>query len=202
METIRIRAGATAWTIGPAFLPGPAGSKPAIAALDGTHLVVAYAVGIPGGDGNGSKIQVALLDVAAPGAVSGADVEALAPGTVGLDQAQPSVAVVGTSAYLAWWTGAAPGSTDGEELWLKVVAWDGAALDPSAVEVPLPRWTQARVGDQVAPALTATALPPGGAVAAGWVDFGGGVAPGEANGDVVVELIPVPMSRTAGDGGP
>jgi hypothetical protein len=52
------------------------------------------------------------------------------------------------------------------------------------------------------PPLAASTLPPGGAVVAAWDDLERDIASGEENRDLVVELTPVPVSRTGGTGGP
>jgi hypothetical protein len=203
IEQIRVHTGAMDWTVGP-FLPGPANDKPALAELDATHLLLAYSVGIDttgSGVANGSKIQVAVLDTAIAGN-QGIDLLATATAARGLAQAQPNLVVVQNSLFAAWWTAASPGSATGEELWLKPLAWNGMALDVSQAELPLPRWPQARAGDQRLPAMAASTLPPGGALVLGWDDLGKGNTSGEGNGDVVVEVAPVPLLRTAADGGP
>ena len=201
LETIQVQAGATTWTVGPAFLPGPVGSKPALTALDATHLLIVYAVGVDDTDSgvaNGSQIQVAVLDTGAPGAVSGETVPAA--DAMGPDPSQPSAVTVEGSVFVAWMTAAAPGDANGEDVWLTQVGWTGSSLELSPM--PLPRWPHARLGDQESPALAVSALPPGGALVTGWNDFGQTIAAGELNEDVVMELIPVPPLRTAGDGGP
>ena len=230
LETIRVHTGSTDWTVGPAFLPAPSGNKPALAQLDATHLLVAYTVGLApstggadagaadggakdaaadsgGGDaGPGvvtrSKIQVAVLNMAAPGTVSGVDVVAKVTTATSLSQAQPNVASVNGSPFLGWWTEGVLGDPNGEELWLKSLSWSGTSLTTSAVELSLPRWPQARVGDQRGPAMAASTLPPGGALLLGWDDFGRGIATGEDNSDVVMEVVPIPALQKAGDGGP
>ncbi len=246
LETIRVHSGATDWTVGPAFLPSPVTSKPALVELDATHLLVAYAVGlaaagadggasdaggsdggsldagirdaglhdagdaaaVDGGNANGtasapsSKIQVAILSTASPGAVTGVDITASVSSALRLSQAQPNVVNVNGSLFLAWWTAAALGDPNGEETWLKALAWNGTTLATTQAEVPLPRWPQARVGNQRSPAMAVNASAPGGALVIGWDDLGNAIAAGEGNGDVVVEMAPVPLLRTAGDGGP
>jgi hypothetical protein len=205
LETIQVQAGATSWTIGPGFLPAPVPAKPALAQLDSTHLLVVYTVGADFADSgvaNDSVIEAAVLDTAAPGAVPrGARVPALATSAL-LDQTTPAAVAVQGSVYVAWWTSAALGDPNGEELWLKGVGWNGTSLDLTRTEVPLPQWPQARLGDQEAPSLTPSVLPPGGAVVAGWNDLGGDLVSGDGQGDVVMELIPTPPLRTVGDGGP
>jgi cysteine-rich repeat protein len=227
LETIRVHAGSLDWTVGPAFLPAPTASKPALAQLDATHLIVAYTVGIAptsGGTDAGpadaaadarvdatvpdagiaaasSKIQVAVLSTGAPGTVSGTDIAGTVTGVLGLAQSQPNVATVNGSVLLAWWTDVAAGNPNGEELWLKSLTWNGTTLTTSAAELPLPRWPQARLGDQRSPAMAASPLP-SGAVLLAWDDLGRDIASGQDTSDVVLELAPVPLLRTAGDGGP
>jgi hypothetical protein len=203
VETIRVHAGSADWTVG-TFLPGPVDDKPALAQLDATHLLVAYSVGVDStgsGVASGSKIQVAVLDTGIAG-VQGVDLVAAAPEAQGLDQAQPNLAVVQGSVFAAWRTAASPGDANGEDVWLKPIPWNGITLDLTAAERPLPHWPQARAGDQRLPAMVAGTLPPGGGLFLAWDDLGKGIASGEGNGDVVVELAPVPLLRTAGDGGP
>ncbi len=201
LETIRVHTGSTDWTVGPAFLPGPAGVKPALAQLDATHLVVAYAVGLDRSDSgvvNRAKIQVVVLDAAMPGSVTGTDVPAAVSSAMGLSQSQPNVVNVGGTVFLAWWTQAALGDPNGEELWFKELGWDGTTLTTTSAEMPLPRSSAHRVGDQRSPALAASLLPPGGALVSAWDDFGKGLGPVEGDGDVVAELIPVPVLRNGG----
>jgi cysteine-rich repeat protein len=205
LETVRIKAGTAQWTVQPSFLPAPVNAKPALVALDATHLLVAYAVGLDSTDSgvaNGSKLQMAVLDAAAPTAVGGVDVPAMASGAAGLDQSQPNAVTVRGSSFLAWWTAAKPGDHNSEELWLKPLGWNGANLDLSQTEISLPRWAQARVGDQRLPGLAASTLPPGGAIVAAWDDLGRNLSAGEGSGDVVVGLVPTPVLRTGGTGGP
>jgi hypothetical protein len=204
LESIRAHTGSMDWTVGP-FLPGPANDKPALAQLDATHLALVYTVGVDAADSgvaSASKIQVAVLDMGSPGTATGVDVPATAASAVGLSQAEPSLVGVNGSFFVAWWTQALSGSASGEELWLKSLAWNGTNLDVSVTESPLPRWPQARIGDQRLPAMAASSLLPGGALILGWDDLGKAIASGEGNGDVVVEVAPVPLLRTSGDGGP
>jgi hypothetical protein len=205
MESIQVRSGSAAWSVVPAFLPAPASARPALAPLDATHWLLVYAVGVDdagAGVASGSKLQIAVLDAAAPGAVSGVDVKALGPAAAAPDPGRPVAVSVQGRVYLAWSTAGVPGEANGGEVWFKPVLWSAGALDLGAVEAPLPRWPQARAGDQRAPALAASALPPGGALVAAWDDLARALAPGEGDGDVAVELIPAPPRRSDGDGGP
>ncbi|MGH7297104.1 MAG: hypothetical protein ACRELB_19355 [Polyangiaceae bacterium] len=205
VETVRVQAGGNRWTVGPAFLPAPVAAKPAITALDGTHLLVVYAVGTDDADSgvaSGSRVWAAVVDMAAPGVVAGVQVLGTSGNGAGVDQSVPAAVSVPGTAFVSWSTAGAMGDANGEELWLKAAGWNGTSLDLSAAEVPLPRWAQARVGDQEAPSLVMNASPPGGAIVAGWEDLGGAMGAGEGSGDVVMELIPVPVLRGAGEGGP
>ena len=192
------------WSIGP-YLPGPAASKPALAELDATHLLVVYAEGTDPGDSgvaNGSKLHVALLDIASPGAVTPLDV--LPTSAMGLAQNQPNAVRVGGQVFIAWRTeaplGIDAGASNGEELWLKPIGWSGTALDLSAPEIPMPRSSSHRLGDQRLPALVAAPL---GSMASELIcafdDLGKVFGNSEGNGDVVVEAIPLPILRLPGD---
>jgi len=195
LETIRVHTPSTDWTVGPAFWPAPAGVRPALAQLDSTHLVVTYAVGLDPTDSgvpNGSKIQVAVLGTGAPGSVTGSDVPAVVASAMGLAQGAPNVVATGGGVLLVWWTEGALGDPNGEELWQKGLGWGNATLSLGASEIPLPRQMQHRVGDQRSPALTTSALPPGGAVVSAWDDRGVAFGTGEGMGDINVELIPMP----------
>ena len=223
LETIRVHAGSTEWTVGPAFLPGPSAGKPVLAQLDATRLLVAYPVGTPpvastldagasdagtrdgaSGDGAaadgttapaasamGSKVQLAVLDLAAPGNVTGVDLAATVTSAVGLSQSQPNLVTFSGNVYLAWRTDAMSSDPNGEELWLKALSWDGTTVSMSASEAPLPRMAADRKGDQRNVGLAASTLPPGGAVVSAWDDLGKTLSGGEGNGDVVVQLLPV-----------
>jgi len=199
LETLRIRAGSTSWSIG-TYLPGPVGSRPALAELDATHLLVAYVEGTDPaetGTANSSKLRVALLDTAAPGSVTPLDVPtSLRPG---LSQDQPNAARAGNQVFIAWRSESPVGGTDApnaEELWLKQIVWSGATLDVSATEIPLPRSLQHRVGDQRRVALAGGPLAPvGGQLVSAFDDFGKVFGAGEFEADVVVEAIPVPLLR-------
>jgi hypothetical protein len=51
------------------------------------------------------------------------------------------------------------------------------------------------VGDQRGPALARTNIGPTGAIVSAWDDLGEGFGSGEGNGDVVIEVVPVPVVR-------
>ncbi len=195
METVRVIAGNATWSVGP-FPRGP-GDKPAIAELDATHLLVVFSVAsdpTDSGSATAARVQGAILDTNATGAVTPFDIVAAG--------SEPNAVRVGTRVFVAWRTERTLPDTNGyaEELWLKEVVWNGTTLDTSAAELTLPRWTAHRGGDQRRAALAATVLPVQGALAAAWDDLGRGFGLGEALGDVVLELAPAPPLRLS-DGG-
>ena len=208
LETIEVFAGGARSTIGPAFLPGPVSSKPAMAALDATHLLVVYAVGVEAVDSgvaSDSQLEFAVVDTATPGVVVGQPLTGTVASVAGLSQSQPSVVMAGANAYVAWWTAAATGDVNGEQVWLKQVPVLGGVPVMSMPEVPLPRWPQAQLGDQRAPTLATGVFfsgYSGAEVVAGWDDFGRQLGGGEWAQDSVVEFLPVPVTREPGDGGP
>lgn len=202
-ESVRVLAGNAAWSVGP-IVPGPSGEKPALVEIDSTHLLAVFSVGVDttdSGTANGSKLQGAILDTTAPGAVIPFDI----PGGTTLAQSEPNAMRVGSRVYIAWRTERPLPDPNGyaEELWIKEVVWSGSTLDLSHAEITLPRWDAHRAGGQRHAALAASALPVEGALVTAWDDLGGGFGVGEGAGDVVVELIPAPPLRMpGGDGGP
>jgi hypothetical protein len=202
VETLQVRSGGSTWSIGP-YLPGPVGSRPALAEFDSGHLLVVYTEGTDPEDtgvANSSKLRVAVLDAAVTGAATPLDV----PGTLapGLPQDQPNAVRVGSQVFIAWRTSSPveidAGSATGEELWLKAIGWNGA-LDLSTPELPIPRASTHRAGDQRLPALAAGSLAPVGAeLLTAFDDLGKVFGPAEGSGDIVVEAIPVPILRLLG----
>jgi hypothetical protein len=205
VETLNIRAGTTSWSIGP-YLPGPVGDRPALAELDSTHLLVVCTEGTDPeetGVANSSKLRAAVLDTAAPGAVTPFDIAPLVAGGESLSQDHPNAIRVGSRVYIAWRTESALGDARAEELWLKLVGWNpsGTTADLSSVEIPLPRLASHRSGDQRRPALASSSLGQEGTLVTAFDDLGK-VFTSEGNGDPAVEAIPLPLLRLAGDGGP
>src|SRR5690606_26213567 len=114
-------------------------------------------------------------------------------------QRQPAVAAVGERFFLAWLSDPIPGDERDQELWLKELAWDGGSemLSLDVPELPLPRSTEHRAGDQPVPALIPTGLPPEGALLLAWTDYGLSLDEHQAQPDVVAQLAPVPLLRSA-----
>ncbi len=205
-ESIEITTSASvAWSVGP-FLPGPYDSAPALAQLDSTHMLLVYTEGLDttdAGVANESIIRGALLDTSAPGSVTAFDITTITTTDAGTTPSTyfPNAVAVGSRVFVAWGTGAMTSDPNGEEPWLKEIGWSGTTLDMTLTARTLPRWDAHRVGDQRLVALAASPLGPSGAIASAWFDLGNGFS-GEANGDVVVELLPVPVLRiSTADGG-
>ena len=204
LETVQIKSGNTTWNTS-SFTPGPYANTPALAQLDSTHLLLVYVEGADwtdAGVSNGGRVRGAVLDTGAPGTVSSFDIAPAIPDAgVPLSAYAPNAMVVGSHIYVAWGTEAGQGDPNAEELWLKEIGWNGKAVDLTKAELPLPRWTSHRVGDQRFAALASSPLGPDGALVGAWNDLGK-VFSNEANGDVAVELMPVPIVRFSwADGG-
>jgi hypothetical protein len=201
-EEMRVHTGNLDWTVGPGFLPAPDAGKLALVELDASHLLLIYPVGSGSADGDApnatSSLQLAILDTAKPGSVTGAmvPIQAAVEGAASaLSHGYPAVVRVGGKVFASWWTAGAPGNPEGEDVWLQPVGWNGVAVDWTGTELPLPRQSGHLAGDQRNAGLAASALAPEGALIGAWDDLGKAVGVGEANGDVVVEVAPVPMSR-------
>ncbi len=202
-ETIHARTAlGSEWTIGP-FPPAPADARPAILELDATHLLVAFAApatspGDAGALDTGvvpTLVRAAVLDTSVPGAASLLD---LAPGAT-VAQGWPSLARAGGRLFASWWTSAVAGDPNGEDVWLAELSWTAAAGLSVGSVVPLPR--SHRLGDQRRPALAAMGGTSNASLLAGWDDLAPSLA-GESDGDVLLEVIPIPMLRVADDAGP
>lgn len=192
-ERLQVAGGAARWTIGP-YVAGATGDRPAVVALDASHLLIAYSTNTDptdSGTANVSALQAAVLDANARSATP------LVTPTSSLGQDQPSAAVVRSTAFLAWHQTAATGDPLGEELWLKPLTWNGSSLDTSTAAMPLPRWPVHQQGDQRQPALAASTIA-GGSLVMTWNDLGQTFGASEGQGDAVYELAPVPIARGSG----
>ncbi len=203
LEQIRVHTGNTDWTVGPGFVPPSVTTKLALVELDSTDLLLLYSVGAPLTDAGVpdaiSTLYAAVVSLSASGAVSGTPVPvntAVEGATAAsLSHAYAAAVRVGTSVYAAWWTDAVVGSAAGEQVWFQSVGWSAGALSWTGTELLLPRTAAHRTGNQRAPAMAASTLEPGGALVGAWDDLGKTLGVGEGNGDVAVELVPVPVLR-------
>lgn len=176
-----------------------------MAELDSTHLLVVYTEGTDPeetGVANSSKLRAAVLDTAAPGAVTPFDITPLVAGSESLSQDHPNAIRVGGRVYIAWRTESVLADARAEELWLKLVGWNAisSTADITSAEIPLPRWDSHRPGGQRRPALAASSLGQEGTLVTAFDDLGK-VFTSEGNGDPAVEAIPLPLVRLPGDGG-
>lgn len=197
-EIVRVKIGSAAFAT-PAASLSPYEYPPALVDLDSTHMLLVYA------EATGqttSKIRAAVIDVSAPGTLTPVDVGALAQDAGTPPSAyRPAAAKVGARVFIAWTQEAKLADPKLDELWLKECAWNGSALDLTAVELPVPRWDNHQPGDQRFPALAPSTLGPGGALGVAWVDLGSTLS-GSATTDVAVSLFPVPILRKPNaDGG-
>jgi hypothetical protein len=189
-ETIYARAGSAEWTV-TVPLAGPTGNRPALAALDATHLVLVYSEGVDSegtGVANGSKLRAAVLDVASPGSVLSVDV----PGATHGAQSQPNAIRAAGEVYVAWRVAGTPGDSNGEDVVIKAVRLGaGGGVELNEPEMPMTRGER-RSGDQRAPALAASG---GGTLVSGWDDLGRNLGHLEWNRDVVLNVAAVPLVR-------
>jgi hypothetical protein len=203
-EIIQVRAGNSAWSVGPFLQGGAAEDKPALVEIDSTRLFLVFVERAWGDSGAQptSRLRCAVLDTAAPGRV---DALPLAPRVEpwsldpALAQEQPSAARAGDTLYVAWHSGRVIGDARAQESWLKRIdvrhAAGGVTLDFSTPEVELPREAAHSPNDQRYPALAAGAVPGSAAIVAAWDDYGRSFGTDQGAPDVAVELIPTPILR-------
>jgi hypothetical protein len=199
-EQIRVHTGSLDWTVGPAFLPAPDAGKLALVELDASHLLLIYPVGTGSADGGvpnaTSSLQVAILDTAKPGSVTGGvvPIQAAVEGSASaLSHGYPALVRVGANVFASWWTAGAPGNPEGEDVWLQPVGWNGVAVDWTGTELPLPRQSAHLAGDQRNAELGASALAPEGALIGAWDDLGETFGAREGQGDTALALRPLPL---------
>ena len=204
-ESLGAKAGSTSWTV-PVGISGGVEDAPGIAEIDATHLLVVFTHDSL----TTTRLSGAVLDMGAPGWATPFDITPMvAPydSDATLTQTHPALVRAGDRVFVSWRSERLSStSATGEELWLKEITWSSSGatvtLDLSSPEIPLPRSSDHQLKDQRNPALAATPLGPGGAIAAAWVDRGSSLVPSQSYWDVVSELIPVPVVRLpAFDGG-
>ncbi len=200
LESLGVKTGSTQWHT-EMYQPGPSTSRPALAQLDATHLLIVFASATPddvdAGTTGAYEIRAAVLDMAAPGAVTSVAVSST-PGGSAPDRRDSNLLVAGGKVFLAWRSLGVSGDHQGDETWLKEIGWTGSALSLTATEVVLPRLPEHQLGDQRHPALLAVPIPGGEALVGAWDDLGKTFGIGEGNGDVVMEKVPVPVLRLGG----
>jgi cysteine-rich repeat protein len=195
----------------PAHLPASAEEVPALLPLDDTHRMLVFTAGVnarePGDAGVGdvytNQLYVAGLDTSAPGTVTAQPVPVTSAyqSFMSLPRRRPALVRTQTEAYLAWWSGAARGSVQGEDVWLERLTASSAGGTLSITlggEQRLPRWATELGADQRFPALViggAVAANSGGSLFAAWEDYSGAM-PGASHPEVVAQLAPLPLVRS------
>ena len=200
-HSIRVKAGSTEWSVGPARLADST-DRIALAEIDLTHLFLAFVSVVAATDAvpETPRLHWAVLDTAAPGAATWMALEPKVEAeTIGarVEHGQPNVVRVGDSLYLAWQSFESGG--DSGELWLKripiVPGAPNLTLEFGAEEIGIPREEGHRIGRQWAPALAATGVRGSLALLAGWNDSARTFGPGAGAPDVVVQMMPTPILR-------
>jgi hypothetical protein len=195
-----------AWLIGP-HPPGAAEDRPAVVELDATHIGVLYSVGTDPegtGDANVPRLRFAVLTLGAFDPVVFdflPDDEAYADPAVG--QSHPSLVRAGGVFYAAWRSASLFGDSQGENVFLRELSWNGALV--AAPEYRIPRAPSASSSDQRFPALAVgppsigtPALPnpaPEGALVVAWDDYGQELGAIQGRPDVLVQFWPLPLLR-------
>lgn len=172
----------------------PADELVAITGVDSDHALVVYT------EEGGAQMSAVVNRLQG---LTGAGVVKLNSG--GPPRHDPTLASAGGAVYLAWREPVSSPPTDGgwsaeyDELFVQKLVWNGQTLDASSAPISLPRREVHRVGDQVRPSLVSVPLAPGGGILAAWEDLFVTNFDGQSKyADVVLELIPTPILRTAG----
>lgn len=132
LESIVVKSGGASWST-PLEQPGPQGDRPALVALDASHLLVVFTIGTdPGQTGMATigRLRGAVLTADAPGLVatfpllerSGAGAAA---GDAAISDRGPSAARVGDSLNVAW-TSTTAGAADAPRVYLAPLTFGAA----------------------------------------------------------------------------
>jgi hypothetical protein len=177
-------------------LPGPVTDRPALVALDATHLLLAAAVGMDSTDsGNVTAIQLraAVLSTDAPGAVAtfdlGPDLGPLADPTASVHG--PCAARVGDDVYVGWMSVPSSGASEGEQAFVARVTLDPSQANGLASEEELRMPYPSGGGFQSNIHLAASSLFPGGALLTAWEGASDGTS--RATSDVMLDVRPSPF---------
>jgi hypothetical protein len=206
-ETIVVKVGEDSFRIGPNY-GGPLDDRPALVGLDETHWLVVFAAGTVaiGSDVYDlPRLRYAVVDTAsaAPPAIHALDpMDDVFTSNYQIAQLTPSVVAAAEGAYLAWRSEARSGDASGDQIWLKYLRWAShgvsSQLHGDEPELLIPRTCDGSVGDQRAPALARTQLPPGDALAIAWTDYGRTLGGGAGEPDVVVHYAPTHQTAPVG----
>ncbi|HVY31614.1 MAG TPA: hypothetical protein VHB79_33995 [Polyangiaceae bacterium] len=201
-ENIVVKAGAKTVRNSIPWMSGPIDDRPALVALDATHLLLAFSVGTdPGATGIYSvpRIRYAVIDTTSPTTPLYLPLDPM-DDVMSLDaqvsHLTPALEAGSDSFFLAWRSEARPGDGGGDEIWLKALKWNAPGLPGLSLrdaEILIPRTCEGSFGDQRRPDLARvpeTALPPYGALAIAWDDFSNSQGPTSGDPDVVVHYAP------------
>lgn len=203
-EYVVVVVGEQRFRVGP-FVGGPIDDRPALVALDATHLIVAFSVQSDPSASGGydvSRLRYAVVDTTG----------SLTPSSQSVDpiddvytrdsfnaQMSPALAAGPSGTFfLSWRSEARPGDAAGDQVWLRALRWNATAspaLEAREAELLIPRTCEESVGDQRRPALARVGLPPYGALAVAWDDYSHAQGLGEP--DVVVHYAPTHTQAAA-----
>jgi hypothetical protein len=205
-ENVVVRIGQSSFRIGP-VQGGPLDDRPALVGLDATHWLVAFSVGTdPTSTGvyNLPRLRYALIDTAsaeAPPIQSLDPLDVVYTFTNQVAQMSPSLerrGEDGAGVYLAWRSETRAGDASGDQIWLKLLRWaqEGSThrIRAEETELLIPRTCDGAFGDQRAPALGRTSLPPSDALAIAWTDYGRGGGTGSGEPDVIIHYAPTHLA--------
>jgi hypothetical protein len=205
-ENVVVWTASTTFRVVGSVLGGPADDRPALLALDATHLLVVVSAGTdPGAIGtyNTPRLRYSVIDTAS---VTPPTWRSLDPRDDifsyddSVSQLSPSAVRGPDGAYLAWRSEARAGDAAGDQIWLKYLGWDTSLETPLDVREPeklIPRLCEGSIGDQRRPALARVALPPHDALAIAWDDYSHSQGANAGDPDVVVHYGPIHPRSTA-----
>ena len=205
-ENIVVKVGDGTFRVGP-ICGGPLDDRPALVGLDATHWLVAFSAGTNPTSGvyNLSRVRYAVIDTTSAAAPTGVSLDPLDDVYTYNDQiAQISPAAVRgpEGVYLAWRSKGRVGDAAGDQIWLKYLRWTQGGtvshIRAEEAELLIPRTCDGSFGDQRTPALATTQLPPGGALAIAWTDFGRTLGDGSGEPDVLVQYAPTHLTTPGG----
>ena len=187
--SVEAKAGSTTWSTGP-LGAGAVVDRPAIVALDDTHLLLVYAVSSSTTDP--VQLQAAILDTATPGSVVPFAILPSASGALGADAGDPSLTRVGERVYLSWRSTMGAFLNLPGDVWLKElsVGPTPGIVDTSLPEIPLPRSPEHRTGAQDAPVLALVQPGMSQNLVAAWQDHGT-----SGSSRILIESMPTPILR-------
>lgn len=204
-ENVVVRVGEKSFRTGP-VRGGPIDDRPALVALDATHLLVVFSEGTdPSLTGvyNVARLRYALIDTAGsttPASFSLDPLDDLLTLDTQVSHLSPAAELGADGVYIAWRSEGRPGDAAGDQIWLKYLSWDptrAPALETREAEMLIPRTCEGSFGDQRTPALARVNLPPIGALAIAWDDYSHSQGAEAGDPDVVVQYAPTHLRGAA-----